>query len=82
MFIAEHNIAFQASNHVVSLFKSMCPDSSVLQGISCNRTKNILIVNNVIVQYEFKYLLEITMSQKFYILIDNLQITLLLNIWR
>lgn len=71
MFIAEHNIAFQTSNHVVSLFKSMCPDSSVLQGISCNRTKNTSIVNNVIGQYEFEYLLAIMKSQKFSILIDE-----------
>lgn len=71
MFISEHNIALRTSDHLVSLFKSMCPESNVLKDISCNRTKTTSIINNVIGQYEFEYLLKIMKIQKFSILIDE-----------
>lgn len=44
MYIVEHNnIALRSSDHLISLFKSVCPDSDIVKQVSCNRTKELLL---------------------------------------
>lgn len=58
MFISEHNIALRTSDHLVPLLKTICPESSVVKNLTCNRTKATAITNNVIAKYEFENLIE------------------------
>lgn len=71
MFISEHNIALRTSDHLVSLFKSICPESNVVKNLTCNRTKATAITNNVIGKYEFENLIERMKKQSFSIMIDE-----------
>lgn len=71
MFISEHNIALRTSDHLVSLFKSICPESNVVKHLTCNRTKATAITNNVIGKYEFENLIERMKTQSFSIMIDE-----------
>lgn len=52
MFIVEHNIALSTSDHLIQLVKSICPESEIVNKISCNRTKATSIVCNVIGKYD------------------------------
>jgi len=70
MFISEHNIPLRTSDHLVSLFKSICPESNVVKNLTFNRTKATAITNNVIGKYEFENLIE-RMKQSFSIMIDE-----------
>lgn len=38
-FVAEHNLAFNTSDHATKLFSKMFPDSEMAQKFSCGRTK-------------------------------------------
>lgn len=71
MFISEHNIALRTSDHLVSLFKSICPESNVVKSLTCNRTKATAITTNVIGLHEFEDLIRRMKTQSFSILIDE-----------
>ena len=71
MFITEHNIAFRTSDHLVSLIKSLSPESNVINKMSCNRTKATAIVTNVIGCTGFESLILKICNQQFSILIDE-----------
>lgn len=71
MFIIEHNIAIQTSDHLISLFKSICPESDVVKNISCNRTKATAIVCNVIGKHGSANLIERMKTNIFSIMIDE-----------
>ena len=47
-FIAEHNISFLTSDHMVPLSKSMFADSEIAKSMKCSRTKVTAIITNVI----------------------------------
>jgi len=75
MFIVEHNIALRTSDHlvyfVVSLLKTICPESDVIRNISCNRTKATAIVCNVIGEYSSMNLTDRMKNNLFSIMIDE-----------
>ncbi|KAF0730139.1 zinc finger protein 862-like, partial [Aphis craccivora] len=71
MFIIEHNIAIQTSDHLIPLFKSICPESDVVKNISCNRTKATAIVCNVIGKHGSANLIERMKTNIFSIMIDE-----------
>jgi len=71
MFIIEHNIALQTSDHLISLFKSICPESDVVKNITCNRTKATAVVCNVIGKHGSTNLIERMKTNMFSIMIDE-----------
>jgi len=71
MFIVEHNIALRTSDHLVSLLKTICPESDVIRNISCNRTKATEIVCNVIGEYSCMNLIDRMKNNLFSIMIDE-----------
>lgn len=70
-FIAEHNIAFNAVDHLVQIVRDLPADAAVLKEIKCNRTKCTNIVKNVIGKENLEYLTAMMNSKKFSILIDE-----------
>lgn len=38
-YIAEHNIAFRTSDHLIKLIKSVCTDSNIAKKMSCTKCK-------------------------------------------
>jgi len=71
MFISEHSIALRTSDHLVSLFKSICLESNVVKNLTCNRSKMTALTNNVIGKYKFENLIERMKTQSFSIMIDE-----------
>jgi len=71
MYIAEHNVALKSLDHLISLFKSICPESDVIKQFSCNRTKATSIVSNVIGQFDFDNRISKMKTQFFSIMIDE-----------
>lgn len=71
MFIVEHNIALRISDHLVSLLKTICPESDVIRNIACNRTKATAIVCNVIGEYRYMNLIDRMKNNLFSIMIDE-----------
>lgn len=71
MYIVEHNVALRSSDHLISLFKSICPESDVIKQFSCNRTKATSIVCNVIGQFDFNNRVSKMKTQFFSIMIDE-----------
>lgn len=52
-FIAEHNLPINAVDHLVGLIRSIKLEPTVMDKLSCNRTKYTSIINNVISAMEF-----------------------------
>lgn len=71
LFHIEHNASIQNVDHLVELIKSLDPDSKVLKGISCGRTKCSAIMKNVIGKFSFNKLVEILRQQKFSLMVDE-----------
>lgn len=71
MFIVEHNIALRTSDHLVQLIKHINPESEIVQNIFSNRTKSIMLVNNVIGSCAFDDLISRMKTNCFSILIDE-----------
>lgn len=71
MFITEHNIPLRTSDHLIQVIKSICPESQVVQNLTCNRTKATDLVKNVIGDYHFEKHIARMKSQYFSILIDE-----------
>lgn len=71
MFITEHNISIRTSDHLVQLFKTICPESVVVKSMTCNRTKATSIINNVVGEYYYTSLIKRMASNKFSLLIDE-----------
>lgn len=69
MFVTEHNISFNITDHLVQLIKSISPE--VIGKISCNRTKTTAIVNNVLGATNFENLVAKIKHKKFTIIIDE-----------
>lgn len=46
IFNTKHNILFRKSDHLNAIVKNICPESEVIQQLTCNRTKTTAIVNN------------------------------------
>lgn len=71
MFITEHNISIRTSDHLVQLFKTICPESEAVKSMTCNRTKTTRIINNVVGEYYYTSLIKRMATNKFSLLIDE-----------
>ncbi|MED6250372.1 hypothetical protein ATANTOWER_031368 [Ataeniobius toweri] len=69
-FLAEHNIAMKATNHLVDVIKDIFSDSKTAQNMSLG-TKVTAIAKHVIGDCYFESLSEILMRKKFSILVDE-----------
>jgi hypothetical protein len=70
-FIAEHNIAFRSSDHLIELIKNVCPDSKVAAKMTCDYTKCSALINNVIGKTNFENLICKMKTNKFSIMVDE-----------
>lgn len=70
-FLAEHNVAFLASDHFTDLLKSCFKDSAIAQNINLKRTKATAIVKNVISASHKSELAEYIKTVPFSILTDE-----------
>jgi hypothetical protein len=73
-FLAEHNIAFLAVDHLIPLLKSCFTDSKIAQRLQLKRTKATGVVKNVISECEKRHLETKLKSTKFRILMDVLKL--------
>lgn len=71
MFITEHNISIRTSDHLVQLFKTICPESEAVKSMTCNHTKTTSIINNVVGEYYYTSLIKRMATNKFSLLIDE-----------
>lgn len=69
MFVTEHNISFNITDHLVQLIKSISPE--VISKISCNKTKTTAIVNNVLGATDFENLIAKIKHKKFTIIDES-----------
>lgn len=70
-FLAEHNIAFLAINHLESVLKNIFKDSKICQKINLKRTKATNIIKNVIAPSEKEVLSKKINREKFSIMMDE-----------
>lgn len=70
-YVAEHNISYNAIDHLPKLIKEICPDSEIAKQIQCGRTKCSTIVKNVIGKQNELDVRSILQTKKFSIIIDE-----------
>lgn len=70
-FLVEHNIAFNATEHLDGLLKSIFPDSQICQNIKLKRTKATAVVTNVISPFTKNILIDTLKNTKFSVMIDE-----------
>ncbi|KAK3929597.1 SCAN domain-containing protein 3, partial [Frankliniella fusca] len=70
-FLAAHNIAFLAVDHLIPLLKTCFPDSQVCQKMTLSRKKANGILRNVFGAAEKEYMTGILQRPKFSILMDE-----------
>lgn len=70
-FFSEHNIAFQAADHLIPLLKNIFPDSQIAQDLALARSKCSNIVTEVIAEHETEKLVQHLQSHPFSILLDE-----------
>lgn len=70
-FVAEHNLAFTITDHLVKLMSAVCYDSKVGKGLTCGRTKANGIVRNVIGAENFKVVCDNLRGKKFSLIVDE-----------
>ncbi|CAH0551119.1 unnamed protein product [Brassicogethes aeneus] len=70
-FVAEHDISFKTMDHLPKFIKSICPDSEIAAGITCNRTKTTKLINECIGPYAKKQIVA-DLNEHFYsVIIDE-----------
>lgn len=69
-FVAEHNLAFKASDHATKLFSKMFPDSEVAKKFACGRTKTQAIIKEALAPHFAEKTLA-SMTNPFSILMDE-----------
>ncbi|XP_051168521.1 uncharacterized protein LOC127286207 [Leptopilina boulardi] len=70
-FFAAHNEAFMKMDHLLDVLKQIFPDSKIVQGISCKRTKTKGVIMNVLGVDEKENLVSVLKKNKFSILVDE-----------
>uniref|UniRef100_H3BFK0 DUF4371 domain-containing protein n=1 Tax=Latimeria chalumnae TaxID=7897 RepID=H3BFK0_LATCH len=70
-FLAEHNIAMRAADHLTDVLKDIFKDSNITQNLSFGRTKATAISKNIIGSCYFEELSEILKRKKSSVLIDE-----------
>lgn len=69
--MAEHNLAFTITDHLVKLMSAICYDSKVVKGLTCGRTKANGIVRNVIGAENFEVVCDNLRKKKFSLIVDE-----------
>uniref|UniRef100_A0A6P7H114 Uncharacterized protein LOC114344781 n=1 Tax=Diabrotica virgifera virgifera TaxID=50390 RepID=A0A6P7H114_DIAVI len=70
-FIVEHNINFNASNHLPPLIKAVCSDSQIAKKLILGRNKCSSIVKNALGRNNFHELIKTLKTQKFSLIVDE-----------
>ena len=70
-FIAEHNIAIQVADHLVSVCKKSFKDSRIVHDVTLRRTKCTQIITNCLGERELQKLIDTLEGHKFSILVDE-----------
>lgn len=70
-FIAEHNLPFRTTDHLVQLIKKAANDPDACKKITCNRTKCAALINNVLGATSFDTLVSMLRRTKFSLLVDE-----------
>lgn len=70
-YVAEHNISYNAVEHLPKLIKAICPDSEIAKKIKCSRTKCSTIVKNVMGKQNERDIISILKRQQFSLIIDE-----------
>jgi len=71
VFFAEHNITFQAADHLISLLKDIYVDSKIAQDLSLTGKKCTDIIKEVIAKREIEKIVDILQTRRFSILIHE-----------
>ena len=58
LFVAQHNLSFQTSDHATKLFKAMFPDSDIAKKFACGHTKTTAIITEVLAPHNVKFTTE------------------------
>ena len=70
-FIAEHNIPFNVTEHLVPLIQTIVNNPEIVKAISCGRTKCTQIVKNVTGVSGFETIIQFLRVNKFSIIVDE-----------
>ena len=71
LFVAQHNLSFQTSDHATKLFKAMFPDSDIAKKFACGHTKTTAIITEVLAPHYVKSTTENMSNNPFSIMIDE-----------
>ena len=70
-FIAQHNLPFQAADHLSDLMSSMFPDSKIAADFSCKHTKTKSVICDALDPYMKKPVINIVRTAPFNLLCDE-----------
>ncbi|XP_036142243.1 uncharacterized protein LOC118645406 [Monomorium pharaonis] len=70
-FVLEHNISFNAVDHLINIVRNLPSDSDFLKDMSCNRTKCIALVKNVLGKESLQNQVIMMKEKHFSIIIDE-----------
>ncbi|XP_036145651.1 uncharacterized protein LOC114254132 [Monomorium pharaonis] len=70
-FVVEHNISFNAVDHLINIVRNLPSDSDFLKDMSCNRTKCIALVKNVLGKESLQNQVIMMKEKHFSIIIDE-----------
>lgn len=71
MFVAEHNISFQAMDHLTEVLRSAFPDSKIATQFACKHTKVRSLIKNVLAKHLRADLVAKLKLNRFSIIIDE-----------
>lgn len=69
LFLAEHNIALNITDHLDDLLKSIFHDSQICHNIKLKRTKATAVINNAIAPFTKNNLIDTLKTTKFSVMI-------------
>lgn len=70
-FAIEHNISFNALDHLAKLNKEIYSDSEIAKMVTCGRTKATAIINEVTGKYCFEEVVTLIKKNKFSLIVDE-----------
>lgn len=71
MFVAQHNLSFQTSDHATKLFKVMFSDSAIAKQFASGHTKTAAIITDALAPHYNKSITENMSNNPFSIMIDE-----------
>ena len=64
-FIAQHNLSFSTADHLTDLLPKMFPDSKIVAGYACKRTKTTAIIGDALEPHFLRPVVDATKSLSF-----------------